>query len=52
MIVYSILQNCEMEETNLKNGTNRNVEPIPDINTDNKHTDKSLPKGKESKAPK
>lgn len=48
---YSILQNCKMEETNLQNGTNRNVEPIPDINTDNKQTDKSLPKVKESKAP-
>lgn len=30
---YSILQNCEMEETKLLNGTNENVEPIPDINT-------------------
>ena len=30
---YSILQNCEMEETKLLNGTNENVEPIPYINT-------------------
>ena len=30
---YSILQNCEMEETKLLNGNNENVEPIPDINT-------------------
>lgn len=31
---YCILQNCEMEETKLSNGNNKNVEPIPDINTD------------------
>ena len=28
---YSILQNCEMEETKVLNANNRNVEPIPDI---------------------
>lgn len=33
---YCILQNCEMEETKVLNANNRNVEPIPDINTDNK----------------
>lgn len=33
---YSILQNCEMEETELSNGNDDNVEPIPDINTDDK----------------
>mgnify|MGYP006953954663 CR=1 FL=1 len=32
--VFSILQNCEMEETKVLNANNRNVEPIPDINTD------------------
>jgi hypothetical protein len=31
---YCILQNCEMEETKVLNANNRNVEPIPDINTD------------------
>lgn len=30
---YSILQNCEMEETKLQNGNNKNVKPIPNINT-------------------
>ena len=34
--VSSILQNCEMEETKVLNANNRNVEPIPDINTDSK----------------
>lgn len=33
---YCILQKCEMEETNLQNGNNKIVEPIPYINTDNK----------------
>lgn len=33
---YCILQNCEMEETKVLNANNRNVEPIPDINTDSK----------------
>ena len=33
---YSILQNCEMEETELSNGNDDNVEPIPNINTDDK----------------
>lgn len=45
---YSILQNCEMEETKLLNGFNESVKPIPDINTNKK----SLPKGKEEQAPK
>ena len=36
---YSILQNCEMDVTNLENGNNEIVEPIPDKNTDIKHTD-------------
>ena len=40
---YCILQNCEMEETKNANGSNKNVEPIPDINTYSKPTDKSLP---------
>lgn len=31
---HSILQNCDMEITNSVNGNNKNVEPIPDINTD------------------
>lgn len=30
---YSILQNCEIEMTNLSNRNDENVEPIPDINT-------------------
>jgi uncharacterized phage protein (TIGR02220 family) len=30
----SILQNCQMEETNLSNGFNAIVKPIPNINTD------------------
>lgn len=33
---YSILQNCEMEETKMLNGNNENVEPIPYINTNKK----------------
>ena len=36
---YSILQNCEMDVTNLANGSNESVKPIPDINTDTKTTD-------------
>jgi hypothetical protein len=32
----SILQNCQMESTNLSDGFNTNVEPIPDIKPDNK----------------
>lgn len=39
---YCILQNCEMEETNLGNASNENVGAIPDINTDKK-TNKTLP---------
>ena len=37
----AISQNCEMEITNLKNGNNENVEPIPYIKTNNK-TNKSF----------
>ena len=33
---YSILQNCEMEETNLVNGNNENVKCISYINTNKK----------------
>lgn len=33
---YSILQNCEMEETKVSNGSGEIVEPIPDINTNEK----------------
>lgn len=33
---YCILQNCEMETTNLSNGNPENVKPIPNINTDEK----------------
>lgn len=33
---YSILQNCEMEETKKGNGNPENVQPIPDINTGSK----------------
>ncbi len=33
---YSILQNCEMEETRKGNGNPENVQPIPDINTGSK----------------
>ena len=36
---YSILQNCQMGETKMENGNPENVQPIPYINTDNKHTD-------------
>lgn len=32
---FSILQNCEMENTKNVNGNNENVQPIPYINTDN-----------------
>ena len=39
---YSILQNCEMERTPVLNGKNTSVEPIPDINSDQKQTDKKL----------
>lgn len=31
---YAILQNCEMEKTELSNGNDTIVKPIPDINTD------------------
>lgn len=31
---YSILQNCRMEQTDLLNGNDNNVQPIPDIKTD------------------
>lgn len=34
--VESILQNCQMETTNLSDGFDNNVEPIPDIKPDNK----------------
>lgn len=37
---YCILQNCEMEEAKLSNGNDKNVEPIPDINTDVKQDSK------------
>ena len=33
---YSISQNCEMDKTNLSNGNDTIVKPIPDINTDSK----------------
>ena len=33
---YCILQNCEMESTNLSNGNPENVKPIPDIKADEK----------------
>ena len=33
---YSIMQKCKMEDTKMSNGNVENVEPIPDINTDNK----------------
>lgn len=48
---YSILQNCEMEKTNLENADNKNVEPIPDINTSNKNTKNPLPTVKGEKTP-
>ena len=32
--VKSISQNCKMYQTNLQNGNNENVRPIPDINSD------------------
>ena len=35
---YSILQNCEMEETKFVNASNENVGAIPDINTNKKNT--------------
>ena len=31
---YSILQNCQMHFPKLSNGSDKNVKPIPDINTD------------------
>lgn len=31
---YSILQNCEMEETKMNIGNSENVQPIPDVNPD------------------
>ena len=46
---YSILQNCQMEETNLGNGNPEIVKPIPYINTDNKQTDNKQDKKKVSK---
>lgn len=46
---YSILQNCQMEETDLGNGNPENVKPIPDINTDSKQTDNKPNKKKASK---
>lgn len=39
---YSILQNCEMEETNLGNASTENVKPIPNKNT-NKKSNNTLP---------
>ena len=36
---YSILQNCEMESTKLRNGFHEIVQPIPDSKPDNKTTD-------------
>ena len=36
---YSILQNCEMEETNLSNGNGKNVEPIPNNKPIEKQSD-------------
>lgn len=32
---YSIIQNCQMKETNLSNQSDENVQPIPDILPDN-----------------
>lgn len=46
---YSILQNCEMEKTELSNGVHEIVKPIPDINTDINTNIKQKSK-KESKA--
>lgn len=48
---YCILQNCEMEETNLGNAINENVKAIPDINTDNKSAKDPLPTVKGEKTP-
>lgn len=31
---YSILQNCEMEDTKVNDGNSENVQPIPDVNSD------------------
>lgn len=45
---YSILQNCGMDKTNVCNGSNENVKPIPDVYTDKKQADKK-PDKKESK---
>ena len=45
---YSILQNCEMGETNLSNGNDAIVEPIPDNKPDSK-PDSSFNKQKERK---
>lgn len=39
---YSILQNCEMEQTKLLNGTNKIVEPIPINKTVNKPINKRV----------
>ncbi len=48
---YSILQNCEMEETKNVNGNNKIVKPIPDNKTDN-NTNKKTLSTKEGKAQK
>ena len=40
--VFSISQFCKMEKTKVLNANNRNVEPIPDINTDSKPTKKKV----------
>lgn len=42
---YSILQNCEMKETNLSNENNEFVEPIPDNYTNN-YTDDNIGESK------
>ncbi len=50
---YSILQNCEMEETKLSNGNDENVKPIPDINTNknsNNKQDKKVSKKENQKS--
>lgn len=43
-----IMQKCKMEDANLSNGTDENVEPIPNINTNNKTTN-NKPNNKVSK---
>lgn len=42
--VFSISQFCKMEKTKVLNANNRNVEPIPDINTDSKPDKKKVSK--------